>query len=154
MGSGMACRKRACQASGGEPFDRLAGFRRDVYRCLWLRADALFETMDAVLTAGPVPSLPYLSLEPVLRRGHGMVYQGLARGRIGEQALRDLLVRYRPRDWPLVFAVDASTYPRPWAAAQPGPGMASSRLPGQSWRRRGGGGRVGVPVAGPAVLRP
>ena len=106
--------------AGEGALGELAGFRRDVYRCLWRRADALFETLDAVLTAGPVPSLPYLSLEPVLRRGHGMVYQGLARGRIDEEALRELLVAWRPRDWPLAFAVDASTYPRPWAAASPG----------------------------------
>jgi hypothetical protein len=36
--------------------------------------------MDAVLAAGPVPSLPYLSLEPAFRRSHGMVCQGLAEG--------------------------------------------------------------------------
>ena len=35
---------------------------------------------DAVLAAGRVPSLPYLSQELAFRRGHGMVYQGLARG--------------------------------------------------------------------------
>src|SRR6266567_3972707 len=58
----MACRQRSCQAAGGDALDELAGFRRDLYRCLWRRADALFETMDAVLTAGLVPSLPYLSL--------------------------------------------------------------------------------------------
>jgi hypothetical protein len=109
----MAWRVRSCQVAGGDALDRLAGFRRDVYRCLWRRADALFETMDAVLTAGPVPSLPYLSLEPVMRRGHGMVYQGLAAGRIDEDALRDLLARYRPADWPCVFGVDASTIGRP-----------------------------------------
>jgi hypothetical protein len=91
-----------------------------VYGCLWRRADALFETVDAVLTAGPVPSLPYLSLEPVLRRGHGMICQGLARGRVDDEALRGLLVAWRPRDWPLVFAVGAPTYPRPWAATSPG----------------------------------
>src|SRR6266704_6369044 len=35
---------------------------------------------------------------------------------------------------------------------QPGAGVASSRLPGQSRQGRGGGSRLGVPVAGPAVL--
>src|ERR1700720_3660667 len=115
----MACQQRSCQVAGGDALGRLAGVRRGVYRGLWGGGGALFETMEAVLTAGPVPSLPYLSLEPVLRRGHGMVYQGLARGRIDEEALRELLVAWRPRDWPLVFAVDASTYPRPWAAASP-----------------------------------
>ena len=80
--SSMAWPGSSCQRAGGSALDQLARFRRGVYGCLWRRADALFETMDAVLTAGPAPSLPYLSLEPVLRRGHGMVYQGLARGRV------------------------------------------------------------------------
>jgi hypothetical protein len=92
-----------------------------MYRCLWRRADVLFETMDAVTAAGRVPSLPYLSLDPAFRRGHGMVYQGLAQGRVDEDALRDLLVRSRPADWPCVFGIDdASTISRPWAVTSPG----------------------------------
>lgn len=90
----------------------LAGFRRGLHCCLWRRGEALFELTEAVLTArGLVASLPYLSLEPGFRRGHGMVYLGLAEGRIDEEALRDLLVAARPADWPLVFAIGASTYP-------------------------------------------
>ena len=85
-----------------------------------MRADALFELDDAVLAAGRVPSLPYLSEEPAFRRSHGMVYQGLARGRIDEEALRDLLVRWRPADWPCVFGIDASTVGRPSAVTSPG----------------------------------
>jgi hypothetical protein len=84
--SSMAAGGQACQRTGGNALDELAGFRAGWYRCLWQRPDALFETTDAVLTAGPVPSLPYLSLEPVMRRGHGMVYQGLAEGKIDEDA--------------------------------------------------------------------
>ncbi len=117
--SSMAAGGQACQRTGGNALDELAGFRAGWYRCLWQRPDALFETTDAVLTAGPVPSLPYLSLEPVMRRGHGMVYQGLAEGKIDEDAVRDLLVACRPRSWPAVFAIDASTYPRPEAEASP-----------------------------------
>ncbi len=120
MAFSMACRQRSCQAAGGDALDELAGFRRDLYRCLWRRADALFETMDAVLTAGLVPSLPYLSLDPAFRRGHGMVCQGLARGRVDEEALRDLLVRSRPAHWPCVFGIDASTIGRPRAVTSPG----------------------------------
>jgi hypothetical protein len=120
VASSMACREHGCQVAGGEALDRLAGFRRDVYRCLWRRAGALFETADAVLTAGRVPSLPYLSLDPAFRRGHGMVYQGLARGRVDEDALRGLLVASRPADWPCVFGIDASTIGRPWAVTSPG----------------------------------
>src|SRR6266849_2665258 len=137
----MAWRERSCQRAGGDARGQLAGFRQDVYRCLWRRADALFELMDAVLTAGPVTSLPYLSLEPVMRRGHGMVYQGLAEGGIDEDALRDLLVRWRPRGWPLVFAIDASTYPRPWAATSPDREYHHHACPGSH-------GKDGAAVAG------
>ncbi len=122
MAFSMGWQQPSCQLAGGNALADLAGFRREMRRCLWRRPDALFELADAVLTAGPVVSLPYLSLEPVFRRGHGMVYQGLAEGGIDEEALRDLLVAWRPREWPLVFAVDASTYPRPAAATSPGRG--------------------------------
>jgi len=120
VGSSMACGGQSCQQAGGEAVAELARFRQQMFSCLWKRPDALFELADGVLAGRPVVSLPYLSLEPAFRRGHGLIYQALAEGRIGEEALRDLLVAARPRDWPLVFAIDASTYPRPWAAASPG----------------------------------
>jgi hypothetical protein len=150
----MAWQKQSCQQgqpAGGSALAELAGFRQELHRCLRRCPDALFELADAVLTAGPARSLPYLSLEPSFRRGHGMVYQALAGGRIDEEALRDLLVAWRPRSWPLAFAVDASTYPRPWAAASPGrewhhhscpgnhgsDGAAVARRPGYRTRRAG-----------------
>src|SRR5215831_6631206 len=81
------------------------------------RADALFELTDAVLCAGgPVCSLPRLSLEPVMRRGHGSGYAALAKGRADAAGLGGLLAAHPPADWPLVFAVDATTWPR--AAAE------------------------------------
>jgi hypothetical protein len=141
----MRWQKQSCQQDGPAGRDALAdlaGFRRGLYRCLWRRPDVLFETADAVLTApGPAGSLPYLSLEPGFRRGHGMVYQGLAKGRIDEEPLRDLLVRTRPRDWPAVFAIDASTYPRPWAETSPDREWHHHSCPGSH-------GRDGAAVAG------
>jgi hypothetical protein len=47
----MAWQAQSCQEAGEDALGQLRGFRRDVYRRLWRRADALFETMDAVLTA-------------------------------------------------------------------------------------------------------
>jgi hypothetical protein len=114
----MARDGRSCP---GEALEGLARFRRELHWCLWRCPDALFELADAVLTApGPVASLPYLSLEPTFRRGHGMICQALADGGTDEEALRDLLVAVRPRDWPLAFAIDASAYPRPEAECSPG----------------------------------
>jgi hypothetical protein len=104
--------------------ERLAGFRAGWYGCLGRWADTLFELTDAVLCAdGPVTSLPRLSLEPALRRGHGSGYAALARGRVDAGALEDLLACFRPAGWPLVFAVDATTWPRVAAETSPGRGL-------------------------------
>jgi hypothetical protein len=109
----------ATHAANANAADVLREFRSQMYGCLRRRGDALFELGDALLSAGPVPSLPHLSCEPVFRRSHGMVYQGLAKGRVDSEALRDALVAHRPAKWPLVFGVDASTVERPYAQTSP-----------------------------------
>lgn len=118
-----------------------------VHGCFTRRADALFEALDALLCAEAVPSLPHLSLVGGHRRGWGSVYAALSRGRIDEDALRDLLAEVMV-GWPLhgaagegaagegagatspsqappmpVFAVDASSWPRCDAEASPERGL-------------------------------
>lgn len=100
--------------------EQLRRFRSGFYRCLTGWADAAFELTDAALCApAPVSSIPTLSLEPTFRRSHGSLYKALARGQVDAEAMRDLLVRHRPRKWPLVFAVDASTWARCDAETSP-----------------------------------
>jgi hypothetical protein len=100
--------------------ERLRRFRTGFYRCLSGWADAAFELTDAALCApAPIASVPTLSLEPIFRRSHGSLYKALARGQVGAEAMRDLLVEHRPRHWPLVFAVDASTWARCDAETSP-----------------------------------
>jgi hypothetical protein len=102
----------------------LAEFREAWHGCLTRRADALFELTDALLCApGPVSSVPSLSLEPTFRRGHGSLYAALACGQVDAEAARDLLVANRPADWPLVFAVDTSSWPRCDAECSPQRGL-------------------------------
>jgi hypothetical protein len=102
----------------------LAGFRRGWFGCLGRWADVLFELTDAVLCApGPVRSFPRLSLEPVMGRGHGSGYAGLAHGQVDQGVLGGLLARFTPAAWPLVFAVDATTWPRAEAETSPGRGL-------------------------------
>jgi hypothetical protein len=108
----------------GAARERLAGFRQGWHGCLGPWPDALFELTDAVLcAAGPVCSLPRLSLEPACRRGHGSGYAALAGGGVDTRALAGLLAAYRPASWPLVFAVDATTWPRCAAATSPERGL-------------------------------
>ena len=98
----------------------LVTFRRGLYATFRSWGDALFELADALVCASaPVASLPGLSLEPEFSRSHGSLYKALERGRIDQDALRRLLVRNRPVDWPMVFAVDASTVERCDAECSP-----------------------------------
>jgi hypothetical protein len=98
----------------------LAGFRRDFYRCLRARSDALFELTDAVLCAdGPVRSLAELSLTAEHRRGHGALYDAVNAGRIDVGRLRVGLAGLalpRMADGRIVLAVDVSSWLRPDAA--------------------------------------
>jgi hypothetical protein len=106
----------------GDPaaWRRLRGFRAGWYECLGRWGDALFGLGEAVLcTAGPVASLPRLSLLPVFGRGHGSAYAALAEGRVDAGGLRGLLAACRPSGWPLVFAVDGTSWPRCDAETSP-----------------------------------
>lgn len=98
----------------------LVEFRRGLYSCLRRWGDTLFELCDAALCAnGPVGSVPQLSLEPEFTRSHGSLYKALAVGRIDEDRLRRLLVATAPDSWPMVYAVDASTWDRCDAECSP-----------------------------------
>ena len=115
--------------------DALVAFRSALYATFSAWRDALFELTDAVLcAASPVTSVPSLSLEPEFTRSHGSLYKALAKGRIDEERLRRLLVANRPSDWPMVFAVDASTFDRCDAETSPERGFyysASKHSAGQ-----------------------
>jgi hypothetical protein len=105
----------------------LIDFRRSFHRCLSPWGDALFELCDAALcSSASVASVPSLSLEPEFRRSHGSLYKSLAEGHIDEARLRQLLVEHRPKEWPLVFAVDASTWDRCDAECSPERGFCYS----------------------------
>lgn len=106
-----------------ESLSVLSRFRRELFGCLTRRADALFELVDAVLTAdGPVGSLVELSLEKAFRRGHGALYDALARGDIDVQGVRGLLAgSWEPAgEGPVKVAVDVSPWPRPHAETSAG----------------------------------
>jgi hypothetical protein len=99
----------------GEAFAEVSGFRDELYACLTVRGDELFELADAVLCApGAVYWVVELTLLPEHRRGHGAMYDGLNQGRINNGRLRSLLAGLPlPRfpDGRLVLAVDVSAGP-------------------------------------------
>ncbi len=100
----------------------LSHFRVQFYGCLYTRADALFELIDAVLCSdGPVTSLVELTLTAVHRRGRGAMYDAVNHGWLEPRRLRRLLASTPlPRaDGRLVLAVDVSNWPRPDAPTSP-----------------------------------
>src|SRR5215218_7323005 len=101
------------------PFHALQAFRTGVYQRLGARRDALFEALDAATTVGPVPSLPYLSLTALHRRGWGSLYAALAAGRLDIRGLRALVGRYPLDDGPPIYALDTSIWPRNDAETSP-----------------------------------
>ena len=74
-----------------DPVGALHAFRQAVYEAFGARRDALFDLLDALLTAGAVPSPVHLSLAPAFRRGWGRLYAALARGEVCGAAVERLL---------------------------------------------------------------
>jgi DDE superfamily endonuclease len=111
------------EGGAGQARERLAGFRRELYRCLTARADSLFELADAVLCAdGPVKTLAGLSLAPEYQRGHGALYDAVNCGRVDIARLRRALAGLPLPAWPdgrLRLGVDVSPWLRPDAATSP-----------------------------------
>jgi hypothetical protein len=98
-------------------------FRTDLHGSFPRRADATFELVDALLTAGPVASLPHLSLQAAHRRGWGSLYAALTEGALDEAALQVLLSQHVANDEPAVYAIDLSVWPRCDAEASPDRGF-------------------------------
>jgi hypothetical protein len=103
--------------------ETLRAFRTALYGCFPRRGDALLELIDALLTAGPVSSLPHLSLQSAHRRGWGSLYDALAEGRVDVDALRATLVQHPASDDQPVYAIDVSVWPRCDAEASPDRGF-------------------------------
>jgi hypothetical protein len=96
-------------------FAALAGFRSAAYAAFGRRRDALdalFELCDTLLTTGPVPSLPLLSVQPQQQRKWGSLYDALAVGQIRSSALEQLLTSHPFAGSEPIYAVDVSVWPR------------------------------------------
>lgn len=100
-------------------WDGLRAFRHQVYPLFGCRRDALFELMDALLTAPSIETPAHLSLVPSCRRGWGSLYDALNAGTIDLPALENLVASYPLVNEPAWYAVDASVWPRCDAETSP-----------------------------------
>lgn len=92
--------------------EALRAFRYHVYTRFGCRRDALFELLDALLTAPTIETPAHLSLVPSCRRGWGSLYDALNAGTMDSAQLEALIASYpltRETAW---YAVDASVWPR------------------------------------------
>src|SRR5260370_31549329 len=105
--------------------EELRAFRQQVYTRFGCRRDALFELLDALLSAPSIETPAHLSLPPSSQRGWGSVYDALNAGSMDLAALERLVASY-----PL--ATQTAWYPvvpRLWPRSDPGTGPPPGSYP-------------------------
>src|SRR5438132_2435174 len=100
----------------------LQGFRQEVYGCFDRAADALFNSVDALLTETQAHSFPELSLSPSFERRWCSRYEAFEDGQIDQRRLRQVFVQYllrsvdREQVW---LGIDATSIERPQSKTSP-----------------------------------
>lgn len=91
-------------------------FRHDIYGCFGAAKDALFNTVDALLTEDRARSFPELSLSPLFERRWPSLYEGLEDGAIDQVRLCQVFAQFLPesmRKEYLWVGIDVSGIARP-----------------------------------------
>ncbi len=99
--------------------EALRAFRYQVYTLFGCRRDALFEALDAVLSAPTLETPAHLSLAPHCQRGWGSLYDALNAGTMDLTRLEQLVASHSLEAQTTWFAVDASVWPRCDAETSP-----------------------------------
>jgi hypothetical protein len=96
----------------------LRQFRHDLYDCFLRAKDALFNTVDALMTETHAKSFPEVSQSLWFERKWPSLYEAFEDGRIDENRLRAVFMRYLPKpgaDKRLWIGIDTSSIARPAA---------------------------------------
>jgi DDE superfamily endonuclease len=100
----------------------LNDFRHEVYGCFTRGSDALFNTVDALLTETQAHSFPELSLSPLFERRWCSLYEAFEDGRINQERLRRVFAKYllRPVEGKQMWlGIDATSIERPQSKTSP-----------------------------------
>src|SRR5262245_38813676 len=100
-------------------WEALRAFRQHVYTWFGCRRDALFEALDAVLSAAALATPAHRSLAPGCQRGWGRLYDALNAGTMDLGRLETLVASYALEPGTTWSAVDASVWPRCDAETSP-----------------------------------
>lgn len=96
----------------------LKQFRHDIYDCFLRAKDALFNTIDALITETQAKSFPEISQSLWFERKWSSLYEAFEDGRIDEKRLRDVFATYLPKPQPAKvwwIGIDGSSIARPEA---------------------------------------
>jgi hypothetical protein len=97
-----------------ENVNKLIEFRQAIYENGMLaRRDAMFDLLDALLSAGPVSSFAMLSQSSRFQRKWPSLYAAVEDGDLNHLWLRTYLARQIPSQGIQVFPLDGSPWPRP-----------------------------------------
>jgi DDE superfamily endonuclease len=99
-------------------FNTLRQFRHEIYDCFPRSKDALFNTVDALMTETQAKSLPEVTQSLWFERHWSSVYEAFEDGRIDQTQLQHVFARYLPQPTPgtrLWIGIDASSIARPCA---------------------------------------
>jgi hypothetical protein len=99
--------------------EELRAFRHQVYPLFGCRRDALFDLLDALLSAPSIETPAHLSLVPSCQRGWGSLYDALNAGTMDCERLQHLIASYPLATETAWYAVDASVWPRCDAETSP-----------------------------------
>jgi hypothetical protein len=102
------------QKSTKENINKLIEFRQAIYeKGMRTRRDAMFDLLDALLSAGPVSSFTMLSQSSRFQRQWPSLYAAVEDGELDRVWLRTYLARLVPQQGLQVFPLDGSPWPRP-----------------------------------------
>ena len=97
-----------------EHISRRIEFRQAVYgRVFGKRRDALFDTLDALLSSGTFASFASLSQSKRFQRKWPSLYAAVEDGQIDTEAVRPLLIKQLPQKGICFFALDELPWARP-----------------------------------------
>ena len=74
----------------------LQQFRQEIYSSFERAGDALFNTVDALISESQAQSFPELSLSPFFPRSWSSLYKAFKRGEINREELQNIFIKYLP----------------------------------------------------------
>ena len=105
------------KTSNTQNFNKIIEFRQALFlRGFRKESAALFETLDALLLSGSVPSFPHLSLQSIFQRKWPSLYKGLQRGHLDTGWLtKHLASELVPHSGVRCYSLDSTAWVRPRA---------------------------------------